>query len=298
MPLDHKKATASISVTGLALGCYNPETSNWEVAFLRHERHVLNVVVTKQTEVGPSEIRFQVDSNHDIFVEAEKPIIQPDPLFTPTAKFDRLADGNDPEDLRWIVDMEKELNEGKSVELKPSEVPVTRMFVSYPKLYANSRMFITDETKLVKDDNTPVREFGKLAEAANADISCQDGGAVILRIDGPLGFNLRLPHIPGSPHSIAINNRCPDPPMLAAPESDFKLYYSIIKDTAGEKFDLKVRTNGHGDGAVCNKVFLGVRDHLFPLPQEDLAIERNGVAQAPQAQLVIHGVITVNIRKD
>jgi len=269
--LDHTSATATVSVTGLALGCYNPYTSNWEVALIRHPRHVLKINVTKQTSHGPETIPVEVDEQQSIIVDAKMAISPANPLFMPTATFDRLGTENDPEDLRWVVDLENELNDGNPVVLKHPEFPVTPMFVSQPVLYANREMFVGDEkTRLVNTlDNSVVRAFGKLAEAANADICCQDGGAVILRITGPNGYDIELPHIAGSPHKIEIENLCPDPPEGATegPSSDFTLYYSVVKDTLGEKFDLKLdKGTGEGDGAVCNKTFLGVTDHLFPLP--------------------------------
>lgn len=268
MPLDHTKATATVSVTGLALGCYNRITRNWEVALLRHPRHVLNIDVTKQTPDGPAKMRFQVDSNHSIFVDAKDAITPSDPLYTNGAEFNRQAAVDDPEDLRWIVDLEKEFNNGEQVVLKRPDFPVTPMYVSQPVLYANPYIF--DDTEIVNlEDINDVRPFGQLSEGGNADIACRDGGAVILRIVGPLGFDIELTHSGGSTHLIEVDNTCPDSPVgtSGGPSSDFKLYYSIVEDTGREKFDLKVKKgNVSGDGAVCNKVFLGARDQLFPLP--------------------------------
>jgi hypothetical protein len=266
MPLDHQNVTATISVTGLALGCYNPNTSNWEVAFIRHPRHVLKIRVTKQTAEGPANLTFQVDSRHRIFVEAVKPIPPAQALFTP-GSFDRKESGNDPEDLRWVVDLEKELNNNEPVSLKQPEFPVTAMYVSYPVIYADPFKFVLDGAELVRlSDGTDVRPFGKLAEAGNADVRCQDDGAVTLRIDGPLGFSIELPHIAGATHTIEMENLCQDSPGKTSTEpSDFTLYYSAVEDTAGDKFDLKIKNHTNGQGAVCNWVFLGERETLSPL---------------------------------
>ncbi len=268
MPLDHTGVTATVSVTGLALGCYNRATRNWEVALLRHPRHVLNIDVKTTTPEGETKVTFQVDGQHNIFVEAENVIEPETPLFMPGAPFDRQAEGNDPEDLRWLVDLENELNNGDQVVLRRPAFPVTEMYVSSPVLYADFKAI--RDTQLIKmtADNATT-PFGKLSETGKADIRCQDGGRVLLRIEGPLGFNVPLPHVPGTTHQIEIDNSCPDPPLSPSgePSSDFKLYYEVVKDTGGDKFDLKAVGEGpiSGDGGVCNLGNLGARDHLFPI---------------------------------
>ena len=117
---------------------------------------------------------------------------------------------------------------------------------------------------------------------------------MILRVDGPQGFEVRLPHDDG-PHEITIKNICPpkakEEEEKASDDSDtdakrdddpgddsddpdgtdddfqptdFQLYYSVIVDTDGKKYDLKSPV--HGEGAVCNGGNLGGRAALFPLP--------------------------------
>src|SRR5262245_5478143 len=106
MPLDHSKATASICIKGLALSCYNPDSSLLEVGFLRHPQHILTIDIVKVEPEGPSVFRFSLDQNHKIFIDAEGVIAPKEPLFMP-GDFDRQTPANnDPEDLRWLVDIE------------------------------------------------------------------------------------------------------------------------------------------------------------------------------------------------
>lgn len=272
MSLDHSKTTATLSVAGLALSCYNHDASNWEVGFIRAPSHRLDITVTKQSPAGTSStFTFQIDDQHKIFIEAQNVDPPDDPLHKPMATFDRLqTSGLDLEDLRWVVDFEKDLNDGQAVTLKKPEVPIIPMFVSNPLLYADPRLFVFNpQANLVLGvEREVVRSFPKFSEGARADITCEDDGEVVLRVEGPLGFELHLPHIPDAPHKIVMDNTCPADPLSASePSSDFKLYYSVIEATEAQKFDIDVPQDHHGQGAVCNTGFLGSRKKLFPLPE-------------------------------
>ncbi len=271
MPLEHSNATAILTVTGLSLGCYNPATLNWEVGFIRAERHRLTIKVTKQTPEGPVNLTFQPDEQNRIFVDAQNAVSPANPLYMPMPAFNRAAppENVDLEDLRWVVDVETELNDQQPIILIKPEHPVTPMFVSKPVLYADHENVIEEQTLLIRagDSKDVVRPFGRLSEGTKADITCQEGGAVVLRVEGPLGFSLVLPHVPGdAPHEIVIDNTCP-PTRDETESSDFTLYYSVVKDTAGDRFDIFVPELGSGQGAVCNNTFMGISTSMFPLPK-------------------------------
>ena len=291
-PLEHENATATVSITGLALGCYNKLTQNYEVAFLRHDCHVLTIEVRKKLPYGEDDsvMLYELrDFQHRIFIDAENAASPEDPIYFVGDNyddFDRTQLTGDLEDFRWVVDFEKNFNRGDQVELQAPDVPVTEMYISKPRLYGDSDLLTDAPFVSVRlgADGEPVTtenptDFGFFTEGIKADITCQDGGAVILRVDGPQGFQVQLPHDSG-PHEITIKNICPpkaeseeddiddDPDAdddAPAPEpTDFRLYYSLIVDTDGEKFDL--RPTVHGEGAVCNGSTLGGRGSLFPLP--------------------------------
>jgi len=149
--------------------------------------------------------------------------------------------------------------------------------VSHPRLYAD-RSDKLDDMVLVKVAEGPSSaggptDFGSLGESAKADIICQPGGSVTLRIEGPMGVSLPLPHIEGATHEILIENICPDEPAGATRRkgqaeekpSDFKIYFSMFKPTSGDTFDLKPKVPGQeGSDAVCNNTFLGSSKTLPP----------------------------------
>ena len=288
-PLDHPNATATVSITGLALGCYNKATENYEVGFLRHDCHALTIEVRKKMPYGDEDsVMFYElkDYQHRIFIDAENAVSPEDPIYTVGEHLDRTKAEGDPEDFRWVIDFETNLNGGDPVELQPPCFPVTEMYISKPRLYGDKELLTESPFQRVRLDadgktfaNEIPEEFGFFTEGIKADITCQDGGTVILRIDGPQGFQVHLPHADG-PHEITIKNICPpktasedddsgdDPDNddnSAEPQpTDFRLFYLLIKDTGGEKYDLQSPV--HGEGAVCNGSNLGGRASLFPLP--------------------------------
>lgn len=273
MPLDHTNATATVSITGLALCCYNLDTSNYEVGFIRHPRHVLTITVeTEKPDGHLATTKFELDQSHRIFVETEGGVTPDPPFFTPTTNFDRKAPGQDPEDFQWIVDLDNQLNNGQPVTLMPPQDPVTETRISKPLLYADKEGFALGDLNLVNLDNPADFElFGRISEIIKGDITCEDGGAVILRIEGPLGFSIRLPRIAGKTHKIKLNNACPLPPahpsQPADTPGDFSVYYSVVESTAGKRFDLKpVEGNVHNADSTCNPATVGGTGRLFPLP--------------------------------
>ncbi len=290
-PLEHEDATAIVSITGLALGCYNAATQNYEVGFLRHDCHVLKIVVKKKLRRGESVMVYEIgDNEHRIFIDAVNCVTPQDPIYFVGDNyddFDRTQLTGDREDFRWVVDFDRNLNEGNPVEIQRPNVPVTEMYISKPRLYADEGSMTKDLFNLISLDargnpipNIEPEPFGFFTEGIKADITCQNGGAVIFRVDGPQGFQVHLPHRYG-PHEITITNICPpkaksengntdddagttgDPSDEVKP-TDFRHYYLLIKDTAGKKFD--VEPANEGEGAVCNGSTLGKSDSLFPLP--------------------------------
>jgi hypothetical protein len=270
MPEGNNDVTAKVSVTGLALGCYNAATQNYEVGLIRQGCHVLTIEVFKQLENGSSHMKFEFhDDKHRIFIDAENGILPSDPIYTTGGPFIRTNEDHDPRDFRWVVDFEKDLNGSNEVVLKAPAVPVTEMYVSKPTLYADPEMLVDGDFVLVDKGPTasstePPPTFGRFTEGIMAEIKCQPSGSVILRVEGPQGFQVHLPHSGGEPHLIKVDNTCPPTPETPTQSSDFLAYYSLITETNGTKFD--VRPKDEGEGAVCNGSFVGVRDSLFPLP--------------------------------
>jgi hypothetical protein len=272
MPLAHSRATAPISVTGLALGCLNPATRNWEVAIIRAPGHVLRITVNKKAADGTSsDVTFEIDNRHRIFITAANAVVPQsveDQLFR-RDPFDRLNPGaSDLEDIRFLVDFEREFNNSQPLELlapaAAGQTSITELFVSQPVLYSNPGRQL-DNMRLVNLTNQQVTNFGTVAQICNADIECNEGGAVILQIDGPLGFSMHLPRIQGMTHNVIIDNSCPPGEVAQGQPTDFNRYFDVIRLPNGDTFDLRTNSAQEGSGAVCNKGMVTSRDRLLPL---------------------------------
>jgi|KBSSwiStaDraftv2_1062776.scaffolds.fasta_scaffold100020_2 hypothetical protein len=267
MPLDHSRATATISVTGLALGCLNPATRNWEVALIRAPRHVLRITVNKVAADGTSsDLTFEVDNQHRIFITAANAVVPQNQLYK-AEHFDRLNPGeSDLEDIRFLVDFGTEFEGSQDLELVPpnGNTSVTQLFVSQPTVYADAERQL-DNMRLLNLTQQTERDFGTVAQFCNADIECNEGGAVILQVEGPLGFSMDLPRIAGRTHHIRIDNSCPAGAVPTGQPTDFNQYFSVVRLPSGETFDLRTVEGPQGSGAVCNKGIITSVDSVSSL---------------------------------
>ena len=270
MPLDHSRATATISVTGLALGCLNPATRNWEVAIIRAPGHVLRITVNKVAADGSSStITFEFDnqdSQHRIFITAANAVVPAEQLFR-AANFDRLNPGqSDREDIRFLVDFGTEFEGSQQLQLVApnGNTSVTQMFVSQPVVYSDPGRQL-DNMRLLNLTARTERPFGTVAQICNADIECNEGGAVILQVEGPLGFSMNLPRIAGQTHHIRVDNSCPPGAVPTGQPTDFNQYFSVVRLPSGETFDLRTPEGANGSGAVCNKGMVSSVNNLSAL---------------------------------
>jgi len=267
MPLNHNRATATISVTGLALGCLNPATRNWEVAIIRAPGHVLRITVNKVAADGSSsDVTFEIDNNHRVFITAANAVVPENQLFM-AEHFDRLNPGqSDLEDIRFLVDFGTEFEGSQQLQLMApnGNTSVTQMFVSQPVVYSDPGRQL-DNMRLLNLTAKTERPFGTVAQICNADIECNEGGAVILQVEGPLGFSMNLPRIEGRRHHIRVDNSCPAAAVPPGQPTDFNQYFSVLRLPSGETFDLRTNEGPEGSGAVCNKGIVTSVGTLSPL---------------------------------
>lgn len=286
--LNHAGATVRVSVTGLAVSCYNPGNTStgtvpkWEVGLIRHPKHTLRILVNKfdpVTRKGTAIIR-ELGPSDKISITVQNPILPANALFT-RDPFDRMNPGaSHPEDLRWIVDFEKEpqFNNGTRLNLTPPPHEVTELYVDAPFLYADPDDKRHELTLLNLANGNEI-PFGTLGETCKADVTCAATGRVTLSIEGPEeleDFPIDFTPVPGRTHVIRIENECLDDntetlggdPAEPPTPTDFSLYFPFLNLRGGESWDVMGPEGQLGTDAVCNPSFLGVRGSLLPLETE------------------------------
>ncbi|PYP83412.1 MAG: hypothetical protein DMF61_23250 [Blastocatellia bacterium AA13] len=254
MPLDHSKATVTISIAGIALSCINKlEGNRFEIGFLRCDRHrpLLDI---QEIEFDPKTgesirsclIPHSLNLDEDITINAINgggPQCGSRVSQYVRRAFDRLEDTGDEEDFRWIPDLE-------GPEFHGHKLTINHRSKLLPTLYLNDGILYTRQKTDEAFARVPVRgrssktALGKLAYGINADIICKDGGEVVLSNiarsgapDGGSRCSVKLPKKERSRYLITIENHCQLADEIEG--TDFQLFYEVVKDPAGKEFDLR-----------------------------------------------------------
>jgi hypothetical protein len=257
MPLDHSKATVTLSVAGLALACINRRKLNrCEIGILRCDRHkpVLDI---QKIELDPesgqplrsSLIPHSLNLDEDISINVvypdtdEKAPCQRGTTLYTRREFNRLDDTGDDEDFRWIADLEGEEFHNRKLKIRHRSKLKPTLFIGNGILYTRQK---TDESFArvsVKGRQSPAA-LGKLAYGINADITCLDKGEIIVSNCSESGLPeqnarclVRLPRGEHIKYLMTIENHC----QLAdeAEGTDFRLFYEVLKDPERKQFDLR-----------------------------------------------------------
>ncbi|MFL6214353.1 MAG: hypothetical protein ACJ74J_10735 [Blastocatellia bacterium] len=264
MPLDHSKANVTISVAGIAI-CRTHKRNQFEFGFLRCDRHSLTLDIQEieldpvtrspvHSSLKPHLLRLDQDISIDVvYPEKDGGLQFQRGVSTYTGgQFNRLGDIGDAEDFRWIVDLEGPEFHNRKLRIKNLAELAPTLFISNGILYTKQK---TDEAFArisAQGKSSPVA-LGKFAHGINTDITCPEGGEVIIsnRPDNRLPARgdcnaVRLPQSDVIKYLITIENHCD-----ATDESertDFRLFYDVLEDPEEKEFDLRriVATGRYG----------------------------------------------------
>lgn len=252
--LDHSKANVTIAIGGLALACINSrERNRCEVGLLRCDRHkpVLDI---QRVELHPKSRRpirstlvphsLNLDEDITIGLEYDDGEILncSRGVSTYTRRdFDRLDDTGDPEDFRWIADLEgpefynRKLKIRHRSELKPI------ILINDGILYTAQKSSEVFARVPVKPEG-PSIPLGRLGDGLSADITYPEGSKVVLRNGSDPGLSSRACSTTllidrDSRYVITIENFCQLPDESEG--TDFRLLYDVLKVPVERQFDLR-----------------------------------------------------------
>lgn len=292
MTLPHDTATATITVDGLALGCYNRGESKWDLAYLHHPHfplHNLDLTVEGENNViATNPPPYPIRLIEFLAVNPQTPTYpgSPNGFFDlgRIAKADRKgnppAPGSDAaENFRWTINLEDrgDVDHG-NVQLKKPPFRLTRAFIQNGVFYTSAlspkNLLLAPLTNNPQDDPNQMNQgqiqdhtFGRTNDRIAADIFCApDTGKVIIKIDGVLV--LELPHRPGQPWQISLTNLCPreQGPARMFEKGDFHLFYDVLTVTGQQQVIWGEPVTGPISGRTdCDTVFMDTTQSLDPL---------------------------------
>ncbi|HXG93206.1 MAG TPA: hypothetical protein VNN73_12700 [Blastocatellia bacterium] len=245
MELDHSKATATISFEGLTIFCIN-DNHQCEAAFLSCQNHDLKLTIRV---VLPNGVKLPIQHALSFDNELSIEVVNPGRKgirFYKNGKFDRRKSRGEAEDFRWVLDIEgSEFHDSPLAKAAAPSSPVAakltpKTVITDGVLYA----FRLPDEKLAREQIHPTPSapvfLGKAADVIGLDVFCKDGGnsGVILGNKDVPESQLKLPKVDGIRYEIEFKNDCE---IQAAPvgSSDFSVYYDVLKDAKGIKFDLR-----------------------------------------------------------
>jgi hypothetical protein len=247
MCLDHSEATGRITFAGLFVFCFN-ETEQCEVGILRHETHHPQLIIL---EIGPDNIprarEHNFNLNNDLTIEAihplkggAKPYLQPG--------FNRPKNDGDPEDFKWLTDLEGEEFHDCRLDIKLQragerpEALRSLLYINHGDFYSylkSTELYV----RVPYQKPSPEVFLGKTSHIVGVDISCSDEGrSGVLLKDKTTGDELFLSKFRDEDdeilrYEIIFNNLCLTPTSVS--ESDFVLYYQLLSAPDNVMFDLR-----------------------------------------------------------
>ena len=235
--IDQKAVTATIYVEGLAISCFNTAEGRYEAAFLRHEEHSFIINVTKKRNGAPVETKTYIVAPDDkIEIFGIKPSTSGFKTYQSGNFIRTTEERNDPEDLRWIVDIKSEVH---GLKLNPTKhsarngLRLTRLYIKNAEFYTKRK---TDFPAYLLNENREVlKEFGKVGDVIGAKL---DAEKVIIKVTGATSFELNLLKERDETYEIYIRNTREVHSGHVLRSGDFQEYYNILTDPRGKKFDL------------------------------------------------------------
>lgn len=256
MPINEADATAIIYVEGLGISCFNSIENRSETAIMRELEHVLTMTITtfvNGNESGETQYDFsRTDASINI-IGVGNADIEGYEQFHGVNFMRTLENVNDPNDLRWIPNLEGE--EFHDCELYPTgraesefNIPLTPLYIQNALFYGKANSGYTNN-RIEKDlhgDVISSNYFGEYGYKMGAKIIAD---TIDIKLQGSTATEINLNAEPDTQYVITISNKREE----GDETSDFSEYYKVVYAKNGINFDLlKVIEGGM---YFCGKVF-------------------------------------------
>jgi hypothetical protein len=247
--IDGMPATVTLYVYGLGVWYMVDNAQRGTMKFLREEGHELSIRIIEKASTGmvASDDTVTVPmTTNEIFIAGDKPADTRISL-NRRMPFNRYAwQWNDPEDIRWLVNMTNDIHGGVPVLPIPNDKVLTPLWVHnalfYTKSYTDYNMDIVTSGGAPVDDH-----FGAVGCIVGAKIEAE-----AVRIFQKDVIDRTLAKVPDFTHEVHIYNQGSDT------TSDFYKYYEILGEQSPipREFDLKAAGMSTMSGdIVCNAVW-------------------------------------------
>lgn len=258
MGLDHSEAVVRITFTGIFAFCIN-QKGQCEIGVLKHHEHQASLSIQRFGESNiPANISPPAAWQSGLQIQTEKPGVHQ----YVDADFDRRWNKGDPEDFRWILDLEGPELQDQHLELRrdgsgmATLSPIMR--IDGGTIYTCLKSVSTYGRVKVQNQPNQQQFLGKVARVIGIDIPCALKGNIVLT-DGA-NNQVSLPNTTSDMrYEITVTNIRPDAAPMGG-SSDFLLFYELFVPTS-EQFDLVVADGPNRSFSppplLCDGIFLG-----------------------------------------
>lgn len=256
MAFEESSATALVRLTGLAIICLNGAAQRCEVGIIRDSKHQLTIKILKPfNQAGTNIVQYQEVASYqqlpkeDVRVEIKA---QGAPVAGyqtyENGNFNRLGsnDPNDPNDFRWLVDMQA-LHGNTLSKTVQKRYPLSNVYLHNALLYTHQldqQLFFDKVTKDANGIASSPQPFGKVAKTMGAQINGAEVSLTIQIGADPPQTHV-LPRIPNLQYIIEIKNIDYN---LGAAYSDMPDYYKYIASPSGNQVELRPGKEGVNPG--------------------------------------------------
>lgn len=251
MTVKESSATALVRFTGLGIICFNDALGRGEIAAVRDTKHKLSVRVQKPVfqEGGDVVVYQDIATYYELPKEGVQvdikavgsPAVEGYEIYR-SGEFDRLGEA-DPNDFRWIVNMDSLHGDTALAPTAAPAHPVTRVHVANGLFYTHrldTNLFFERVERDASGAETRRELFGNVAETIGVKI---EGEAVELTITaGGRAETHTLGRVEGLPYRVEIKNMDYSDNAVY---SDMADYYGYLASPDGSRCDfIPVRPDG------------------------------------------------------